>query len=247
MNRLVIACLTLAAVGGPAWPALAQTAPAGPMAPIAPAAAPATPAAAAPTIVPAAAAPAVPAGPVRPTTGIGANVLSLLDNVCMPLITGSPDLKQLTKAAGLRMVHDDWVLRLQGVEKITVVLPNNVNPNSCSLTVDYQAGQGAVVLDALSAWAATQATPLKQDRVALQQPSYDHMATTTNWIGANASTRMGLAFSELKKLDGSPYIRNGDEATVLFSYRALNDLDRAQSAADQPASVPVAPAAPPAK
>jgi hypothetical protein len=37
---------------------------------------------------------------------------------------------------------------------------------------------------------------------------------------------MGLAFSERKKLDGTPVVKNAEQARILFSFRAVTAQDR---------------------
>jgi hypothetical protein len=189
-------------------------------------AAPATPATAAPAAPEAAAAPAPPA---LPTSGIGARVLQVLDTVCLPMIRQpGTDQKTVAKSLNLRRARADnsWSMKLEGVNKLTVRMPNPGNVSSCDLTIDYDVGQGSTVLDALTAWGANQSVPLQKDKDAAPYMIDNINYTTTNWTAYSASTRMGLAFTEQKRADGSPVGKNADQATVSLSFRALSDQDR---------------------
>lgn len=216
VSRIAIVCLTAAAIAGPA---LAQ-------APAVPAASVAAPAPAPAVAAPAAAAPAP--APL-PTDGIGARVLQVLDGVCMPMIRQpGQDQKVVAKTLGLKKSREDhtWSMKLTGVDKLSVRMPNPGNVASCEIMINYAVGQGPAVASALTAWGANQPAPLQGDKVAEPYDIDGLRYTTTNWVGFTASTRMGLAFTEQKKTDGSPAGKGTDQATVNMSFRALTDQDR---------------------
>jgi hypothetical protein len=174
--RIVLASLlaTAAAIGAfvsvaqaqtPAAPAAqpapaAQTPPAAP----APAAAPAqtTTAPAAATPAPdATAAPAAPAAPVAeapptvPTTGDGAQILSLIEKVCVPLVRGG-NVEQLAKAYGMKLNRRDatWQIQLGTTTKdysITLA-PPGVNKDVCRAEVHYALNQDAPITTAVNIW-----------------------------------------------------------------------------------------------
>jgi hypothetical protein len=175
---------------------------------------------------------AAPAPPPIPTDGIGARVLQVLDQVCLPMIRqpGS-DQKAIAKTLSLKKTREDntWELKTGGVNSVAVRMPNAANVSSCDLTVKYDVGQSQAVIDALVAWGANQPQPLQQDKAAESYTIDNVKYATTNWVAFSASTRMGLAFTEQKKTDGSPVGKNADQATVSMSFRALSDLDRTAS------------------
>ncbi len=216
MSRIAIVGLT-AIIIATAGPALAQS-PAPADAAPAPAAAPAAPAE-----------PVGPAAPALPTTGIGARVLQVIDTICLPMIRqpGS-DQKAIAKANGLGKAREDnsWTMKLDGVNRLTVRMPNPGNVSSCDLTINYDVGQGPAVIAALTAWGANQPVPLQKDKDAAPYVIDNINYATTNWTAYSASTRMGLAFTEQKRADGSPVSKNADQATVSLSFRALSDQDR---------------------
>jgi hypothetical protein len=101
-----------------------------------------------------------------------------------------------------------------------------VNPSTCEINATYDPGQTPAIIADLGAWGAAQPAPLQADKVGEQSQEWDGIYTTTNWVGWSASTRMGLAVSERKKLDGSPVVKNADQARILFSFRAVTAQDR---------------------
>lgn len=243
MSRIAIACLTAMTVAT-AGSALAQTAAPAPAAPMAPAApvAPAAPMAAPPsapmaTPAPAAAAPVAPAEPVAaapaapaiPTDGVAARVIQVLDQVCLPMIRQpGTDQKAMAKTLGLKKAREDntWSWKLDGVNKVAVRMPNANNVSTCDITVNYDVGQGPTLIAGMTAWGASQPVPLQQDKSADSYTIDNIVYSTTNWVSYSASTRMGLAFTEQKKVDGSPAAKGSDQATVSLSFRALSDQDR---------------------
>jgi hypothetical protein len=171
---------------------------------------------------------AEPAAPAPPT-GISARVLQVMDTVCLPMIRqpGS-DQKTFAKTAGLGKAREDnsWQMKLDGVNRLTVRMPNPGNVSSCDITVQYDIGQGPAVIAALAAWGAGQPVPLQKDKDAAPYVIDNVNYATTNWTAYSASTRMGLAFTEQKRADGSPVGKNADQATVSLSFRGLTDQDR---------------------
>lgn len=246
MSRIAFACLTAMTVAT-AGSALAQTAapasaapatpvaaqPAAPMTPPAPTAAPMAPSAPMAPTAPAGAEPvpvaAAPAAPAIPTDGVAARVIQVFDQVCLPMIRqpGS-DQKAMAKTLGLKKAREDntWSWKLDGVNRVAVRMPNASNVSTCDITVNYDVGQGPTLIAGLAAWGASQPVPLQLDKSAEGYTIDNIVYTTTNWVAYSASTRMGLAFTEQKKTDGTPAAKNADQATVSLSFRALSDQDR---------------------
>jgi hypothetical protein len=123
-----------------------------------PAAQPATPAAPAqPAADPAApATPAAPAAeqPTLPTSGNGAAVLSVLEQICGPAVRGTA-IDNTAKAAGFRLNKRDqtWSKPLGGDKAHQlIVLPQYSQKDVCRVEVRYPVGQDAEITRALNVW-----------------------------------------------------------------------------------------------
>ena len=135
------------------------------------------------------------------------------------------------KGLSLKKTREDntWEMKLTAPERIAVRMPNATNVSSCEMTVNYAVGQGQPLVDALTAWGANQPVPLQRDKAGDSYTVDNVKYATTNWVAYSATTRMGVAFTEQKKTDGSPAGKNADQATVSMSFRALSDQDRTAS------------------
>jgi hypothetical protein len=239
-----------------ALPAFAQDA-AAPPAPPAPAAAPpaastapadaTAPAAPAPAAAPQVAAAPPEPPPVLPTTGDGAVVVGLLNNVCKPLVAGG-DFEKLVKAQ--RMKQDgktgEWILPLsQKPYQIAMTNPGANNKGLCDMRIRYAVGYDQPIIEALNIWRFLQNPQLHGQRN--EQANYPDVqrVTTTwdNWENQMLDGKMiGLVLVQLNKLDGTPNINAGyDEAIVKFQIRAPQQLDGVATTAS---SAPPAPAQP---
>jgi len=219
MVFVALAAVGLAGIGT----ALAQPAPEAPPAP--PATAPVAPAAPAEAATPAPAVTLAPAPPVAPTppapppappppTGEAAAVISMIDKACTPLIRGQ-SIKSVADANGLKHARDDdWVLPLQGVERITLTPPTYANPHVCTLTVNLEIDQSKPIVDALNGWAAAQTPSMAPLSTAYQSSPG---VTSWSWAGDTQQVHEGLVFSAQKQPDGKPVGHGYDVATVLFS------------------------------
>jgi len=187
-----------------------------------PAPAPA-PDAAAPAPAPAPDAPPAPPPPPSkplPTAGIALSLLSTLDKACAPLTRGAQP-KPTAAAAGMRINGDgDLILGLDAGRRITIQAPSVANPNNCTLTVRYQAGEDAAILDGLQAWAERRDPPLAPDKVAAQLPENGGVSVTSTWLGYANGKAEGVVYILHNKADGTPQGGRMGEAQVLYSYRS---------------------------
>jgi hypothetical protein len=184
----------LAVFAAAALPAAAQEAPAA--APPAPAAAPAPPA---------------------PVSGDAAQLLSVLDHVCIPIIGGAK-ASAVAPALGMRINRDgDLVMQLDGSKRITVTPPNEANPRLCTLTMVYDIGGDGVIFDALNGWAHAKPVPYESRRVKDSSQVDNETHITSTWDGAEAGATEGLVLIQAKRADGRPLSGRGDQATILFS------------------------------
>ena len=211
MIRTRVALLTLFATF--ATTALAQTPPSPPSPPPAPAA-PAAPAA--PEAPPA---PAAPTPPPPPPTGDAAQVIGVLEHLCIPAIGGTPADKLASQLGMRKNRDDDLVLTLASPKKITVTPPNPANPTVCTLTVLYDIGGDGPIYDALNNWALAHPNPYVQARAreASQVGGESHITST--WSAVEADGAEGLVFIQARTAAGKPLTFRADQATILFSIR----------------------------
>jgi len=218
MDRLRLAATAAFSAALIAGAAAAQTAPSTdtPPAPPAPDAAQAPPPAPAPEAPPAPAAPTKP----LPTSGIAAYVVGDLEKVCAPLVRGA-NIKQTASANSMRINGDgDLVQGLEAGHRIVIQAPTTANPNNCTITVRYLAGEDGAIFDGIDAWAQRRDPPLAPDKVAAQSPEDGGVSVTSTWLGYANSKAEGLVFILHNKADGTPQGGHIGEAQVLYSYRS---------------------------
>lgn len=224
--RIAISSLILAAGLATAAQAQAQD-PAQPAAPAAqpapsaeqPAAAPA-PAVAAPAAEAPAAAPPPP--PALPTSGDGAVLLSVLDNVCKPIVRGQK-LEDLAKAQGFKQNRRDqtWVKPLGGDKAYQIVVfPQGSNKDSCFGEVRFAHGQEAPLVQALNVWAFVQQPPLDPTANYTQPQDPDGLKRVRrSWEHVASNQSIGVNISTVRKPDDTPVNRKYDLATFQYQER----------------------------
>jgi hypothetical protein len=198
--------------------ALAQTPPAAPATP-APAPAPD----AAPTPAPAPEAPPAPPPPPPkplPTDPEAVRVLDVLDRVCAPLVRGA-NVRTTASSVGLRINGDgDMILGQDGGRRMIIQPPTTANPNNCTMTVRYVAGEEAAIAQGLDAWSQRRTPPLAPDKTAAQSPEDGGVSVTSTWLGYADGKAEGVVFILHNKTDGTPQGGHIGEAQVLYSYRS---------------------------
>jgi len=183
--------------------------------PAAPAASPATPQAAAPASAPAPAPP-----PVLPTTGDGAEVLSVLQKVCVPVVNGG-SLDQLAPAAGLKKSRKTGgysITMASGRDYTITVLPPGANPNVCQVELRYAVDQSQPIVTALNIWTILHVPELKPQRRDFSVDS-ENKRITTSWEYYTDKESTGLVFVELRRPDGGALNGKFDTATLQYSQR----------------------------
>jgi hypothetical protein len=228
MDRLRLAATAAFSLSLMAGAALAQTPP--------PADAPAPPApplaAAPPTAPDAAQTPAAPTAPEAPpappppplhpmpTDAEAVRVLDILDRVCAPLVRGA-NLKSTASSVGMRINGDgDMILGQDGGRRMIVTPPSVANPNNCTITVRYVAGEEGAILEGLQAWTDRRDPRLAPDKTAAQSPENGGVSVTSTWLGYANSKAEGVVFILHNKTDGTPQGGHIGEAQVLYSYRS---------------------------
>jgi hypothetical protein len=215
--RTAFATLILAA--GLATAAQAQVSPA----PTQPTPAPgeAVTAPAAPAAVVAAPSEPAPPPPVRPTTGDGAAILSVLETVCEPAVRGQ-SLDDIAKAKGMKRNRRDgsWAMPLGGDKQYMVtVFAQGSNKDVCMAEVRYALGQEAPIVDALNIWSF-----LHQPQLILQA-NYVNVdpdgikRVRKSWEHFTTNSSIGVNFSTMRKPDDTPLNRNYDTGMLFYQER----------------------------
>ena len=212
--RLAVSSLILAAGLATAVHAQPETA-------AQPAAAPATeaPAAVAPPAPPAEPAPPP---PVVPTTGNGAEAISILEKICKPSVRGEK-LDVLAKANGFKLNRREQTWSRQfGPEKgySVILFPPGSNKGVCLTELRYAIGQDAEVAKALNVWAFVHQPPLDPTANYTQAQDPDGLKRVRrSWEYLTATDSIGLNFSTVRKPDDTPLNPKFDTATMQYQER----------------------------
>jgi hypothetical protein len=155
--------------------------------------------------------------PATPGAADAAQVVSVIEHVCIPMIGGAK-ASTVAPALGMRTNRDgDLVMRLEGGKQITVTPPNGANPTLCTLTAVYDTGGDGAVYDALDGWSHARPVAYEQRRSKETAQAGDETHITSTWVGAEAAGTEGLVLIQAKRADGRPLSGRGDQATILFS------------------------------
>jgi hypothetical protein len=239
--RIVLASLlaTGAAIGAFVSVAQAQT-PAAPAAQPAPAAQTAAPTTEAPAATPpatptppapdASAAPAAPAAPAAeapptlPTTGDGAQLISLVEKFCVPLVRGG-NFDQLAKANGMKNNRRDatWSIQLGTTSKdysVTFSSPG-VNKDVCRGEVHYAVGQDKPIVEAINIWSFLHQPELilQANYVAVDPDGVKRVRKS--WEALNASSSTAVNFSTWTKPDDSSLNAKFSTGEIFYQERKL--------------------------
>jgi hypothetical protein len=204
--RLMLASLVAAVGAAPL--ALAQTAPPAPSA--------VPPATSAPApVVPAPPPPAPAQPPAPPTDPAAIALLSTLQSVCQPALTGG-DLAKLAKAAGYRKSGENYVLSGRGF-KFTLEAPGS-NPDQCHIDMVHPVdpvAPAAPIVVALHDWAAVARgwSLYRNDK----NVTAGEELTTRSWEHDENGRHEALVITTFRHPDGSPMQRSSDTSTVIYS------------------------------
>lgn len=200
--------------------ASAQTPAAPPAAPAAPAAAPATPPAAADILIPEAA----PAAPEKtytiPTDGEVGQIISVINNICVPLVRGGDLDKLATPAMGYKKNKRDLTYTTTLVGKpytLTIYAPGS-NKEVCRIAINYTTGQEKPIIVGLNIFSLLHQPELEQQRNDFV-PATDYKRITNSWEYFTDHESIGLVFLQLKKPDGSEVSDKWSMGEVLYSER----------------------------
>jgi len=209
----------------PAQPATAQPAPAAPApASTTPPTTEAAPPAATPAAPPAEAPPPAPTLPTLPTSGNGAETISVLEKVCVPAVKGGQKLEDLAKANGFKLNRRDqtWAKQLGAENKAyqVILFPMGSNKGVCNAELRYAMGQDAEISKALNVWAFVHQPPLEPTANYTQPQDPDGLKRVRrSWEYLTATDSIGLNFSTVRRPDDSPLNAKFDTATLQYQER----------------------------
>ena len=219
--RSVLASLIIAAAAAGAAQAQdppAQTAPAQP--------APAQ-AAPAPTPAPPAAAPAAeaaPPAPTLPTTGTGAQILSVLERICVPAVRGQ-SIDTTAKALGFKNNRRDgtWTTSLGTGDKnhVIILLPQYSQKDVCRAEVRYPIGQDAPIVQALNVWSFLHQPELILQANYVNTDPDGLKRVRKSWEALDATSSQAVNFTVERKADDTPVHKAYDRGILYYQERKL--------------------------
>ena len=162
------------------------------------------------------------ANPTLPTSGDGAVVLQVLQNVCVPTVKAG-GLDARAKAAGMKKAkYGAWILGLGGAKDYTItVQPQGANKNVCQAEVRYAIGAEKPIVNALNVYAFLHQPELPLQRNDFQVGPDSVKRITLSWEYFTDKESTGLVLVQQKKADGSPLNARYDTATLLYSERTF--------------------------
>jgi len=215
--RSAFATFLLAASAAFAASAQSSAPPADPAAaPAAPAAAPAT----ADILIPEAA-PVVPQKEYTvPTDGEVGQIISVINNICVPLVRGGDLDKLATPAMGYKKNKRDMTYTATLVAKpytLTIFAPGS-NKEVCRIAINYTSAQEKPIIVGLNIFSLLHKPELEQQRNDFV-PATDFKRITNSWEYFTEHESTGLVFLQLKKPDGSEVSEKWSMGEVLYSER----------------------------
>lgn len=167
-----------------------------------------------------------PPPPPLPTTGPGAEAISILEKICVPAVRGQ-EIDDLAKANGFKKNRRDmtWSRRLgDGKDKNyeAVVYPQGSNQTVCIVDFHYPMGQDEEVTKALNIWSFVHQPPLDPTANYTQPVDPDGLKRVRrSWEYLTANQSMGLNFSTVRNPDGSQINKNYDLGTMQYQERTF--------------------------
>lgn len=150
-------------------------------------------------------------------TSVGAQVVNLLTQVCVPLVrNGAGDMKAIAKTVGLKMYRGSWTMQLDKFTQIQVTPPSLANPNVCRMTVNHPPETRDQLINGMAYWAKTQQPEMKQLSNGYYTDSGANRVFSWSWYADTAAEQTGLAYSETK-INGQPAGKGFDIGSLQYS------------------------------
>ena len=132
-------------------------------------------------------------------------------------------LDALAKADGYALKRKQWTKQADATSSIVLLPTSTANPTTCTMMITHPKGSFQTMVNGLHAWASREAPVLQ-----LRPPySYEDQVakvkrTTVGWEAPSQTSTTGmtgLAFTELKRLDGRDIVKNADQSELLYQIR----------------------------
>jgi hypothetical protein len=157
------------------------------------------------------------------TDPLGLQIVDTMEKVCKPVAQGAGKLDALAKADGYALKRKLWTKQVDATSILTLQPTSTANPTTCTLMITHAKGGFQGMVNGLHAWASREAPVLQ-----LRPPySYEDQVakvkrTTVGWEAPSQTSTTGmtgLAFTELKRLDGRDIVKNADQSELLYQIR----------------------------
>ena len=223
MRTAILAVIAAAALSGAAQaqaPEAAAPAAAPAVAP-APAADPAAAPAAAPVVATTPPAEPPPPPPALPTTGDGAAILAVLDQICTPAVRGG-SIDALAKAQGYKLNKRDqvWVKPIGAEKAYTISLyPQGSNKDVCQAEIHFAIGQDAPIVSAVNIWSFLHQPQLVLQANYVATDADGVKRTRKSWEHFESSSAVAVNFTLERKADDTPLSSKYDVGKLFYQER----------------------------
>jgi hypothetical protein len=160
--------------------------------------------------------------PTLPTTGDGAALISVIENVCKPAVRGG-NLDDIAKAQGFKLNKREqfWAKPLGGAKAYQIVVyPQGSNKDVCFGEVRFAPGQDAPLTEALNVYAFVQNPPLEPTANYTQPVDPDGLKRVRrSWEHVTSNSSTGLNISTVRNPDDTPVNKAYDLATFQYQER----------------------------
>jgi|GEM_PF-6712567 len=139
--------------------------------------------------------------------------ITALDRVCLPLIQGKP-IKAVASAVGMKQTRGEWVMVIEGRQRVVVDPPGGANPTVCTVVITYAPGAETAMIAALDGWAAARTPPLQKDKVREEATGSRKLSS---WLGSTPDGNHTIVLAEQKTPTGGPIAAPLEQATLLVN------------------------------
>jgi hypothetical protein len=154
--------------------------------------------------------------PTMSTPPSASATVTMLQNVCLPLIEGG-NLALIAKANHLRRKDGQWILIIDRKRRLDLDPPDTVNPHVCGATITHSVGSGPAIRQAVDDWARSRSPALTAVKIDQTSAGPTYLRTTSTWRGADPQGVLGVVLSEEKTLKGAPVAGNEDQSEIEIS------------------------------
>jgi hypothetical protein len=162
---------------------------------------------------------APPPPPPLPTSGPGASVVTVLSNVCLPMLRQNQPVSEAGPRAGLRLdkKSGSYVGAFGGAPYSITVLPRGANQKVCDVELRSPPDAGNDIAKALNIWTMHQDPAMKMVRNDVAVGADGLKRITLSWEQAASGRSAGLVFVRVEQPDGAPLETGIGTAKLLYS------------------------------